>query len=410
MLLETQMCSASDGNIFRLISGQFLRDPYPTLAALQEKPGVVPIVTNGLRMWLVTRYDDAKRVLADQSLGKDLVAVKEKIEHCMVRPEQHARLPRPLRRSMFEQDGASHRRQRSLLAHLFTPRRVASMRPELERVADDLLDALPTDDAIDFVRGYSRPLVTTVLGDFVGVPPDARDEFPDWENLILTATSAEEATEAGRKMYDFCHEMVALKRKEPHEDVFTELVTMAREDKLDEEELVATVFLFLVAGVEATSAMANGALVLMTHPDQLTKVLADPSLWPGCVEEILRFETSFRILPPRHCPTPIELDEVTIPADELIVVANSAANRDPSRFEHPDVFDITRPSHDHLAFGHGPHRCYGAALGKLEVEVGLSKLLTRYPRTKLAIAPESLRWRPATFLRRLESLPVVVRQ
>jgi cytochrome P450 PksS len=391
-----------------LITGAFLRDPYPVLASVREGSGVVPVVTNGLRMWVVTRYEDARRLLADPALGKDLVSVRDEIAHCLVRPDQHAKLPRVLRSSMFEQDGANHRRLRGMLGHVFTLRRLAELRPAAERVADELLDELPRDAPVDLVSAFTRPFSTTLLSDLVGVPPDSRADFPDWENLILTATSAQEATEAGRKMYAFCQEMVELKRREPGEDVFTELVEMERDGRLATEELVATVFLLLIAGVEPTSATANGLLALLTHPDQLARVLADPELWPACVEEVLRYETSFRILPPRHCPVPVELDEVTIPAHELIIVANSAANRDPGRFENPDTFDVGRSAHDHLAFGYGPHRCLGAALGKLEVAVALERFFDRFPRASLAVPPEKLRWRPATFLRRLESLPVIL--
>ncbi|XXY47503.1 cytochrome P450 [Sorangium sp. So ce269] len=394
--------------IFKLITRRFMRNPYPTLSELRMSRAATPIETNGFRMWLVTRYADARRLLGDPMLGKDLVAVKEKVAHCMVSPEKHSTLPRPVRRSMFEQDGDNHRRLRYLISHVFTPERIARLAPKVERVADELLEKLPTGEPIDLFRAYIRPLVTTVLSDLLGVPPGSRDDFYDWANGTMTSTTPQAGSEAGRRMYAFCHEMVDLKRREPRDDLFTELVELERAGSMDLEEVVATMFLLLIGGIEPASAAANGVLALLTHSDQLAKVLADPALWPACVEEVLRYETSFRILPPRHCPVAVELDDVTIPPNELIVVANSSANRDPAQFDRADVFDITRKSRDHLAFGHGPHKCLGAALGKLEVSTVLRKLFARFPRTTLAVPPEELNWLPATLLRRLGSLPVVL--
>lgn len=395
--------------IFKLITRQFMRDPYPILSELRISRAATPIETNGFRMWLITRYADARRLLADPVLGKDLVAVKEKIEHCLVHPEKHGTLPRPLRRSMFEQDGENHRRLRRLISHVFTPKNIERLAPKIKRIADEMLAELPTGEPIDLFGAYIRPFVTTVLSDLLGVPPGSRDDFYDWANGTMTATTPQAGSEAGRRMYAFCHEMVELKRREPRDDLFTELVEMERAGSMDFEEVVATMFLLLVGGTEPASAAANGVLTLLTHPDQLAKVLADPTLWQDCVEEILRYETSFRILPPRHCPVAVELDDVTIPPNELIIVANSSANRDPAQFDRADEFDIARKSRDHFAFGHGPHKCIGAALGKLEVGTALSMLFARFPRTILAASPEELNWLPATFLRRLSSLPVVLR-
>jgi cytochrome P450 PksS len=395
--------------IFRLVTSEFLRDPHPTLTALRESgPAAVPIVENGFRMWLVTRDADVRRVLTDPSLGKNLLSVADEVAHCKVRPDKHAKLPRPVRSSMLEQDGDNHRRLRGMLSHVFTPRQVAKLRPAVNRVADGLLSGLPTDKPVDLLRDYTRPLATTVLCDLVGVPPGWRDDFPHWQNSVLTGGSPQESTDAAKKLYAFSQEIIDLKGREPQDDLFTELVELERYGDMSAQEAVATVFMVLIGGLEPSYAAANGALTLLRNPGELTKVLAEPTLWPACVDEILRYEPSFRILGPRHCPASVELGDVTIPPHELIITANSSANRDPSRFDHPDEFDISRKSNDHLSFGHGPHRCIGAALGKLEMEVALDSLFTRFPHAALALAPSELRWRPSTFLRRLDSLPVLL--
>lgn len=408
MTVEPETRDGEFAAIFKLVTSQFLRDPYPTLATLRESGGATPVVENGLRMWLVTRDADVRRVLADPSLGKNLVSVADKIAHCMVRPDRHVKLPRPLRSSLLEQDGQNHRRLRGMLSHIFTPRQVAKLRSEVIRVTNELLRGLPTDEPVDLLGDYTRPLAVTILSDLLGVPASARSEFPRWQNLFLTGSSAEEATAAGKNLYAFSQEMAELKRCKPRDDVFTELVELERYGDMSEAETVATVFTLLIGGLEPSYASANGALTLITQPDELSRVLADPTLWSDCVNEILRYEPSFRVLGPRHCPASVELSDATIPPHELIISATSSANRDSNRFERPDEFDISRATYDHLAFGHGPHRCIGATLGKLEMEVTLSSLFERYPAASLAVRANKLRWRPSAFLRRLDKLPVVL--
>lgn len=198
-----------------------------------------------------------------------------------------------------------------------------------------------------------------------------------------------------------------LKRREPADDVCTELLKLHEESALTINELASTYILFVTTGMQSAAAMGNALLTFLTHPDQLSKALAEPHLFTAGVDEIVRFESPIRILSTRYATAPVELAEVTIPAGELLYLAIAGGNRDPRRFADPDVFDVTRVPTGHLGFGHGVHRCLGAQLAKLTIGTALKMFFTRFPDTKLADPPDETRWRPGKFQRRLESLAVI---
>lgn len=398
-----------DNEPVKLLSRSFMADPYPALESLRRDHAAFPVENGGFRMWVITRYDDARTLLSDPTLQRDLVKHRHAVvEQNLVDIERRPKLPRELRRSMLDQDGADHRRIRGIVAKFFVPSRMAALRPRLELLADELLDGLPAGEPVDIVGQYARPLSTIILSELLGVPEDARDQFPVWETAILTAPSKAGVEDAGRQLQAFAGKIIALKREQPRADLFTELVRAAGDGLLAEPELVSMITLLLIAGLEPASAIGSGALVLLRHPAELAKLRANPDLLKACVEEILRFETPFRMLTPRYVDHPLELDGVTIPAGELLLISTASANRDPSRFTDPERFDITRDTKGHLGFSHGIHRCLGAELGRLETTIGLSRLFTRFPATELAVTPEDARWRPGIFMRRLDSLPVVL--
>jgi cytochrome P450 len=397
-------------SMVKLISRQFMRDPYPALAELRENHAAVPIENAGFRMWVVARYDDARAVLADPTLQRDLVKNRRKIVgQNLVAPERRPMLSRQLRRSMLDQDGADHRRLRTLVSRFFSPKRLAELRPRIERAADDLLDRVPVGEEIDLIEHYARPLPAGILSDLLGVPEWAREKFWEWESAILTAPSVPEVEEAGRRLVAFANEVIELKRAEPREDLYTEIVRAEQDGLLERPELISTITLLVIAGLEPTTVISSGVLTLLRHPDQFACLLADPARrLPDAVDEILRYETPFRMLTPRFVDHPLELDGVTIPAGELILVSTGAANRDPNQYPDPDRFDISRCPKGHLGFSHGNHRCLGAELGRLETTVALSRLFDRFPKTTLAVPPQDAQWRPGMFMRRLDTLPVVL--
>ncbi|MEU9336038.1 cytochrome P450 [Streptomyces sp. NPDC048290] len=393
----------------RLLNRSFMRDPYPALRELRERCPAVPVENGGFRMWVVTRYEDARRILADPSLSRDLVAHRRAVvAQNLVDDTRRPRLPRELRRSMLDQDGEDHLRLRRTVSRFFSPSRLDELRPRIEERADALLDGLPTGVPLDLVDAYARPLPATVLAELLGVPEEARAEFPAWENAILTAPGTAEVEDAGRRLAAFAREVIEEKRARPADDLFTEVVRAAADGVMDDTELISMITLLTIAGLEPASAIGSGVLTLLDHPDELALVRARPALMADCVEEVLRYETPFRMLTPRFLDHPLELDGVTVPAGELILVSTGAANRDPGRFDSPDAFRADRCPRGHLGFSHGSHRCLGAELGRLETTIALDRFFARFPDTRLAAPRAEVPWRPGMFMRRLDALPVVL--
>ncbi|TWP50853.1 cytochrome P450 [Lentzea tibetensis] len=390
----------------KLLNRAFMHDPYPSLAEMRESCAAVPVENGGFRMWVLTRYEDARAVLADPSLHRDLVKHRhEVVKQNLVNGERKPKLPRELRRSMLDQDGEDHRRLRGLVSGFFSPSRLKAARPRVEEVARGLLDAIPSGE-VDLIEAYARPLPVILQSELLGVPVDAQDRFPLWETAILTAPTKEEVEDAGRQLHAFAREIIELKRAEPADDLFTTLVRAGDEGVLAEMEVISMITLLLIAGLEPTSVIGSGVLTLVQHPEQLARLRADRSLLPGTIDEVLRYETPFRMLTPRYLDHPLELADVTIPAGELILVSTGAANRDPAKYAEPDRFDVARCPKGHLGFSHGNHRCLGAELGRMQTTVALDVLLDTFPSIELAVAAEDVRWRPGMFMRRLDTLPV----
>jgi cytochrome P450 len=212
-------------------------------------------------------------------------------------------------------------------------------------------------------------------------------------------------------MYHYFTRLVAAKRARPADDMVSAMIEGRDSgDSLDERELIAMLFLLLVAGHETTTNLiASGTLALLTSPAELERLRSDPSLLPGAVEELLRYANPLNHATDRFTLEPVEIGGVTIPAREWVLCVTSSANRDPDRFGDPDRLDVGRDAGGHVAFGHGIHYCLGAPLARLEGEVAFGALLARFPGLSLAADPSSLRWRPSSLIHGLETLPVRLR-
>jgi cytochrome P450 PksS len=408
-MVTTLEGQAAGPELIRLITRAFMHDPYPRLEDLRETASAVPIENNGMRMWVVAGYSDARSVLADQKMKKDLYAERKTIlEKTEVRPGRRPRLPRELRRNLLDRDGSDHERLRALIGGTFGTAAARAMAPKIERLAGRLVDALPAGTPIDLLTAYARPLSMTIVADELGIPEGERRQFPILENDILTSPDIPRIEEAGQAIVDFARAQLERKLRHPADDLMTR-ITRARADGLvDDDEAVSTVTVLLTAGMEPASALGNGVFTLLRHPAELARLLADPALLPGCVEEILRYESPFRMLTPRFCDEPVQIGGTRVPAHELILVSAAAVNRDPGQFADPDRFDITRDCTGHLSFGRGAHRCLGAHLGRLQLSIALSALLGRFPGIRLADPEDAGLWRTGMFMRRLDTLSVVL--
>ncbi|MEU1168871.1 cytochrome P450, partial [Streptomyces sp. NPDC005921] len=213
---------------------------------------------------------------------------------------------------------------------------------------------------------------------------------------------------ATRAMREYLVKLIQVKRDNPGDDLLSALIAARDEDdKLTEGELLATIYLMFSAGTEtAVNLIGNGVLALLTHPGELEKLRTDRSLLPQAVEEFLRFDGPVNLATFRYTIDPVSLGDVTIPVGEVVMVSLMAANRDPDRFDNPELFDITRPIGGQMTFGHGIHYCMGAPLARLEAEIALGMLLDRFPDLSLACDPNELQWRLSTVTHGLEKLPV----
>lgn len=400
------MSESDDARPFKLTQ-EFLRNPYPILTSLQSEAPAFQMEGNGFRMWVITRHDDVRRILKSPAIKKDVVGTrKERVMHSMVRAERKARIPARSRRSLLDRDGNDHHRLRGLIQHAFQRDRIAALRPRICELADELISALPSSGLIDVHNQFALPMATGIVSELAGVPPEFRQHFPPLVSNMLTGSSVEAVEEAGENLYQFALALIDEIRKRPSDNLFSRLISLYDDGRMDEDELASMFVVLLVGGLEPATAISNGIMLLLSHPEQRDRLIIDPQMMDNCVEEILRYESPFRMLPPRYCEEPIDLDGVTIPAKEMIIFCIASANRDPSLIENGDHFDISRVKIPHLSFGHGPHRCIGAELGRVETGESIAAFLRRFPRAEMAVALDSVTWRPTTFLRRLDSLPV----
>jgi cytochrome P450 len=395
-----------------LFDPTFKANPYPTYAELRsEAPVYRAELPDGRGVWLVTRYDDVVAVLKDERFAKDWRSA--------MTPEQLAQIPpipevmKPLSENMLDKDPPDHERLRRLVSKAFTPRLIERMRPRVQDIADTLLDAVEDNGGMDLIDDYAFPLPITVIAELLGVPVEDRNRFREWSNAAVSGDTTQEYVEKillphMQAFIDYLRALFEEKRENPKDDLISALV-LAEEagDKLSEDELLAMVFLLLVAGHETTvNLIGNGTLALLQNPDQLQKLKDDPSLIKPAIEELLRYDGPVETSTERFAREDVAIGDTVIPKGEMVMVVIAAADHDPERFPEPNTLDIARADNKHLAFGKGIHHCLGAPLARMEGQIALGTLLRRMPDLRLKGSPESLTWRPGMVLRGLKGLPV----
>ncbi|MCM2387244.1 cytochrome P450 family protein [Streptomyces albipurpureus] len=403
-----------------LFTPAFHQRPHTALAKLRDTAPAVPVMTpNGLRTWLITGYEDARALLADPRLSKDMRIGKDLIPRNFADPAKQAeflqeagersQFPHVLSVHMLDSDPPDHTRLRRLVGRAFTARRVESLRPRITELTDELLAGIAAHERIDLMEALAFPVPFTVICWLLGVPPQDRADFRRWSNLLVSGAGTEEVRDASADMIGYLRAQIAAKRSSPADDMLSDLI-LARDDgdRLTEDELLSMAFLLLVAGHETTvNLIGNGALALLTHPQVRERLLADDALWPAAVEEFLRYDGPVANATWRFTTEPVQVGEVVIPEGEFVSISIGAAGRDPRRYPDPDRLDIDRPGTAGLAFGHGIHHCLGAPLARLEGRIVLGRLFARLPGLRLAADPAELRWRSSLMMRGLEELPVL---
>ncbi|ANN15491.1 cytochrome [Amycolatopsis orientalis] len=380
---------------FNSFTGLELADGY---AEARERPGLTRVrLPFGEPAWLVTRYEEAKQVLADRRFS---------------RAEAHRRdAPRALSRipgGIVTMDPPELTRIRGLAVKTFTPQRVERLRPHVRRLANELIDLMEDVGApADLVKDFSLPIPISVICELLGVPARDHERFRLWNDALLaTDLPPEEVQRKLGELAGYFTQLIVKRREEPAEDLISALVEACdADDELSEKDLMLLCIALLVAGYEATaSQIPNFLHVLLRNPDQLARLRAEPELVPDAVEELLRFVPLASSAMFAHYPSEdVQVGETLVRQGEPVLVSIGSANRDAARFEQGEVLDLSRNAQGHLAFGYGIHHCVGAPLGRVELQEAVRALVTRLPGLRQA---GEIEWKTATFFRGPLSMPV----
>jgi pimeloyl-[acyl-carrier protein] synthase len=396
-----------DLSLYHLLDPAVVVNPYPLYRRLQTED---PVHWDPyLHAWVVSRYADVVIVLQRFSAQRQ------------PSPEQLTTLglselnpiAQVLVRQMLFLDPPAHTRVRALAAAAFTPPRVAAIRAHIQEITDRLIGRVLAARRMDVIADLADALPATVTAELMGVPVADRDRLKTWSkdfsemlgNFQHNPGRATLMLKTVEDMTAYFRDRMREQQHQPREGVLHALMTAEIEgDRLSEEEVIANAIITMTGGQETTTNLiGNGLLSLLRHPKELHRLQADPALLPSAVEELLRYESPIQYTA-RLASTDLELRGTVIHKRQAVMSVLGAANRDPERFAHPDVLDITRQDNRHLAFGWGAHFCFGAPLARMEAQIAFGTMLRRLK--NLALEPEPLVWRRNAGFRGLEALPV----
>ena len=389
---------------------EVLADPYPVLRHLQDDDPVH--WSEILGGWVLTRYDDVKAALGDPRLSSDRITPFVN-HYAKGGGGELGELGRLVGLWAVFTDPPTHTRLRGLMNRAFTSRAVEQLRPRIVDIVAELLEAVQPHGRMDVIRDFAYPLPITVIAEMIGVPRDDREAFKGWSDelaafigsALATPDKYQRAARAIAAMAEYFRRMIPARRAIPCEDIMSALVTARdREDRLGEDELVASCILLLFAGHETTTNLiGNGVLALLRHPAQARALRDHADLAGSAVEEILRYDGPTPTMV-RVAVEDIELQGRIIRRGDRVFTMINAANRDPRQFAEPDRLDLARANNRHIAFGYGIHFCLGAPLARLEAQIALPALLRALGEPALDVGEPA--WLDSLVFRGVKSLPV----
>ena len=391
-------------------------DPFETYALMQEHCPVHQLPENG--MFMVTRYDDAKATLTDPEVfsSNPSARVPHASDSAKAAAAVFAEKGWTKARTLQRTDPPLHTHYRRLLGRVFTNRRVEGLEPRITEICHELIDGFIESGECEFVNDFALPLPGIIICEQLGLDSTQYPLFKTWADAMLAAAqrvmTVEEAVEQAEieveAQHFFAREFEA-RRAEPTDDLISALAHAhgTDEEPFSIEELQDLMHQLITGGFETTTAaLGTGLWLLIRHPEQMAKLRADRSLLGNFIDESLRFDSPVAGLwRTSVCPATIAGTE--IPDGSSVMVRYAAANRDPSKFENPDVFDIERPNaKDHVAFGWGGHFCVGAWLARAELRLAFTAILDRLDDIQLARPLDELPHEFSFFLRPLKELPI----
>jgi cytochrome P450 len=357
---------------------------------------------NGTGFWLVSDYKLARRVLADHRFSRSEAAGQQAPKISTYNAALDA---------IISLDGADHTRVRQLVAPAFTERRIAELKPFVERSVEDLLDGLKAQESpADFVAHVSSPLPFQVLSHLLGVPSADREIFGSWVNVLFRMEGNDgDSRLQSIRLVRYMTQLIAEKRREPARDLISDLIRSLAEksDRATNRELVTLCLSLLMAGYDSTVDQITMSVCALLLDRPLVRALGlNPELSERAVEEFLRLYPAPYITFPRMATEPVSIGGIVIQQGQLVVISIVSANRDKATFKSADGMALGSPGPAHLSFGHGLHRCLGAPLARLQLTVLLGALPRRFPDLQVAVDPRSLIWKSGMATRGPKTLHV----
>ena len=373
-----------------LTNPAFIEDPYPELAQLRKSPQ--PVWHEPTGMLLAACYKEANQVLRSRDLGR-IFTPKQPETQWEAFNWLHSD-------SILDSEPPKHTRLRSLVMKAFNPKKIEDLKPEIERITNDLLDSasntLKEKDEYDLIADFAEPLPVKVIAHLLGFPDKDEHLLRPWSQAIVkmyevnpSQQEQDQAKQASEEFAAYVHELMLERKQNPGTDLISDLALVEEEgEKLNTQELIATCVLLLNAGHEASvNGFGNGMVATLKDPEQLALLKADPyGIAETAVDEFIRFDAPLHLFE-RTATKDTEIGGVEIKQGQKIAALLGSANRDASIFENPDTLDLTRSPNPHIGFGAGIHFCIGAPLARLEMTVSLPALMTRFPNLELAQEP-----------------------
>ena len=425
-------------SILNLQKKEIRSNPYPFYEQLRNHDPIHWDEEFGF--WVLTRYSDIDALYTDDRFSR-AQGLMRGFERLSLTEKQIAEpVYRSFSKTVFYADPPYHTHLRGLMNYAFTPRRVERLRPTIQKLVDELLDAAQANGEPDMIQDLAYPLPVIVIAELLGLPASDRSQFKKWSDDLFailgtvrhkSADLLERADQSLNEMTDYVRNLSRKRRDTPQDDLLTALLSVTEEEALTcphphgssmfptreeltrkqetsalltEDELVSNINILLSTGHETTTHLiGNGLLALLQHPDQLKKLQTQPALLASAIEEMLRYDNPVQITY-RSAVDDADIKGKRIHKGDLVNTIIASANRDPQRFTNPDDFNINRSEGRHLGFGIGIHFCIGAPLVRLEAEVVFETILRRFP--GICLTEETLEWQEHPIFRGLKSLPV----
>jgi cytochrome P450 len=386
----------------------FIQNKYQYYEWLRREAPVYRGKFGVLRTYLVSRYDDCEFVLKDPRF----VRANSNRFLSWVMPSTL----KTVMDMMLYKDGEEHRRLRNLVQKAFTPRAIESLHGRIEETCESFLDQIEANhtNTFDLVPTYAYPLPVNIIGGLLGIEDEDMEGFQENIAVILDGLSGMRIIKTilwdFRKTISFIERIIEKKRANPKEDMLTGLIQAEEDgDKLSQKELVSMVVLLVIAGYETTVDLLKCATItLLSHPEQLEQLKANPELMGTAIEEVMRYLGPIQGTEFIHTSEQVTIRDVVIPKGHFVSPLLGSANRDPEAFDDPDTFDITRKPNRHLGFGKGIHYCLGAHLARLEAKIALQALFNRFPNLRLAQPADELPLRNVPLFHRFKEVPLVI--